>query len=590
MVRAVVTERVERRLTAVLAADVAGYSRLMGADEVGTLEALKAIRRDVVDPAVSEYKGRIVKTTGDGVLVEFASAVDAVSCAMAVQEEMTARNRDATPMIHLRIGINVGDIIIDGGDIFGDGVNVASRLEALAEPGGICLSRAAYDQVRDKLNVDFMDLGEQPLKNIARPVQVFQLAGSQPATGPGRSSGGFEDSRAVAVLPFDNLSKDPNEEYFVDGLTEDIITALSYWRWFPVVARNSTFAYKNKPKNVTAICRELGAAYLVEGSARRSGDQIRITIQLIEAATGHHLYAERYDRSLTDVFLVQDEIAERICVSIEPEIARAEARRIARKHPSDLVAWDHALKALALQERMTPAGHAEAREQLAKALQLEPTSARAWSLLSLCHYHEGILGWASDRARALQSSLDAAERAVEHDDREWLAQGLWGMGRMWTQRDFHSALEGEERAVALNPSAPLARHFLACVLEFSGRPRDALPHLDTVLRLDPHYRFRSLALADQSLCYFLLGDIDEAIATAEKGVRAHAGNVRARQRLVAALSAKGLEERARAAAAELGRMQPGLDLAYIEDTYPFMLPDQRVRFVDALRATGLLKR
>jgi adenylate cyclase len=585
----VTDERVERRLAAVLAADVAGYSRLMGADEVGTLEALKAIRRDVVDPAVSEYKGRIVKTTGDGMLVEFASAVDAVTCAMAVQDKMTARNLGATTRIDLRIGINVGDIIIDGGDIFGDGVNVASRLEGLADPGGVCVSRAAYDQVRDKVDFEFVDLGERPLKNIARPVQVFRLGGTRSAMELQRGSSGFEDSRAVAVLPFDNLSKDPSEEYFVDGLTEDIITALSYWRWFPVVARNSTFAYKNKPKNVTEICRELGAAYLVEGSARRSGDQIRITIQLIEAATGHHLYAERYDRSITDVFLVQDEIAERICVSIEPEIARAEARRIARKHPSDLVAWDHALKALALQERMTPAGHAQARDQLSRALQLEPTSARAWSLLSLCHYHEGILGWAEHRGRALQMSLDAAEQALEHDDREWLAQGLWGMGRMWTQRDFDSALEGEEHAVALNPSAPLARHFLACVLEFSGRPRDALPHLETVLRLDPHYRFRSLALADQSLCHFLLGDIDEAIATAEKGVRAHVGNVRARQRLVAALSAKGLEDQARAAAAELAKMQPDLDVAYIDDTYPFMLPDQRAGFVDALRAAGLLK-
>jgi adenylate cyclase len=252
-------ERVERRLTAVLAADVAGYSRLMGADEVGTLEALKIIRRDVVDPAMSEYKGRIVKTTGDGMLVEFASAVDAVTCAMVVQDKMATRNLDATTRIDFRIGINVGDIIIDAGDIFGDGVNVASRLEGLADPGGICLSRAAYDQVRDKVSVEFVDLGEQPLKNIARPVQVFRLGGMRSAIEPRRGASGFEDSRAVAVLPFDNLSKDPGEEYFVDGLTEDIITALSYWRWFPVVARNSTFAYKNKPKNVTAICKELGA-------------------------------------------------------------------------------------------------------------------------------------------------------------------------------------------------------------------------------------------------------------------------------------------------------------------------------------------
>jgi TolB-like protein len=419
-------------------------------------------------------------------------------------------------------------------------------------------------------------------------VQVFRLLlNGRPKPKPVR--GEFGDLRAVAVLPFDNLSKDPAEDYFVDGLTEDIITALAYWRWFPVVARNSTFAYRGKPKNVTEIGRELGAAYVVEGSARRSGEQVRITLQLIEAATGHHLFAERYDRSMADVFVMQEEIAERIVLSIEPEIHRAEARRAARKPPSDLGAWDHALKALSLQERMTPSGHAEARQHLKMSLALDPTSARAWSLLSLCHYHEGILGWVEPRADALRASLEAAETAVSHDDREWLAHGLWGMGRLWTARDFSSALEGAERAVALNPSAPLARHFLACVLEFSGHPANALPHLETILRLDPRYRFRSLALADQSLCHLLLGKFDDAIAIAEMAVRVQPGNVRARQRLVAGLSLRGFEDRARSAAKDLARLQPTLDIAYIDDTYPFMLTDERDQFVAALRAAGLLQ-
>jgi TolB-like protein len=400
---------------------------------------------------------------------------------------------------------------------------------------------------------------------------------------------GFGDLRAVAVLPFDNLSQDPAENYFVDGLTEDIVTALAYWRWFPVVARNSTFAYKGKPKTSPEIGRELGAAYLVEGSARRSGDQVRITVQLIEADTGHHLFAERYDRSMTDVFVVQDEIAERIVASIEPEIHRAEARRAARKHPADLTGWDYALKALSLQERMTPTCHAEAREHLARALEIDPTSARAWSLLSLCHYHEGILGWVDSRDAALRSSLEAAEQGVACDDREWLAQALWGMGKLWTERDFVLALDGTERAVALNPSAPLARHFLACIFEFSGRPAEALPHLDTILRLDPRYRFRSLAIADQSLCHLLLGEFAEAISTAEAAVRAQPGNVRARQRLVAALCLNGADERARTAAGELSKLQPTLDEAYIDDTYPFMIPEERDRFVGALRASGLLE-
>ncbi len=386
----------ERKLAAVVAADIVGYSRLMGEDEAGTLAAVGALRRAIIDPAIAARGGRLVKAMGDGFLLEFASAVEAVECAVEVQgrvAEMTGETK-AAQSIELRIGVNVGDIMVEDDDVFGEGVNVAARLEGLADPGGILLSRAAYDQVRDRVEHVFEDLGDRSLKNIARPVQVFRLvmARRPPRQINLQLQGEFGDLRAVAVLPFDNLSNDPAEDYFVDGLTEDIITALSYWRWFPVVARNSTFAYKGKPKNATEIGRELAAAYLVEGSARRVGEQVRITVQLIEAATGHHLFAERYDRGMADVFIVQDEIAERIVASIEPEIHRAEARRAARKHPSDLGAWDHALKALSLQERMTPAGHAEARSQLERALHIDPTSARAWSLLSLCHYHEGILG------------------------------------------------------------------------------------------------------------------------------------------------------------------------------------------------------
>ena len=582
----------ERRLAAVVAVDVVGYSRLMGQDEAGTLAAVGALRRDIIEPAIAARAGRLVKAMGDGFLLEFPSAVEAVECAAEVQQrvsELESQTKSAHHIV-LRVGINVGDIMVEDGDVFGDGVNVAARLEGLADPGGILLSRAAYDQVRDKVDYVFEDLGERSLKNIARAVHVFRLTKAQGISASSHKRGDFGDLRAVAVLPFDNLSGNPAEDYFVDGLTEDIITALSYWRWFPVVARNSTFAYKGKAKNITEVGRELGAAYVVEGSARRSGEQLRISVQLIEAATGHHLFADRYDRGLADVFLVQDEIAERIVISIEPEIHRAEARRSARKHPSDLDAWDHALKALSLQERMTPAGHAEARNHLKLALDIDPTSARAWSLLALCHYHEGILGWAGHRGDALRSSLHAAEQAVACDDRDWLGQALSGMGRMWTERDFASALEGEECAVGLNPSAPLARHFLACVLEFSGRPADALPHLEAILRLDPRYRFRSLALADQSLCHLLIGNFDKAIATAESAVRVQPGNVRARQRLVAGLCLRGSDDAARTAAQELSRLQPGLDVAYIDETYPFMLPDERDKFVGALRRFGLLEK
>jgi adenylate cyclase len=581
----------ERRLAAIIAADVVGYSRLVGSDEAGTLTMLRDLRRETIDPLLAAHGGRVVKTMGDGLLLEFASAVNAVRCAVEMQLVLAERGKPvpADRRVVFRIGVHVGDVVIEDEDILGDGVNIAARLETIADPGGISLSGAVVDQVRDRLPYAFEDRGEQALKNIARPVRVFRLAaatGGSPAAASAAVA--FAARSAVAVLPFDNMSGDPAEDYFVDGLTEDIITTLSYWRWFPVIARNSTFAYKGKPKNAAQIGKDLGAAYLVEGSARRGGNRVRITAQLIDAATGHHLWAERYERDMADVFAVQEEIAERVVVSIEPEIHRAEKQRALRTRPEHLGAWDFALKALALQERMSRSGHKEAREMLSHALTLDPGSAFAWSMLSLCHYHEGILGWAEDRTAALKASLDAGQRAVEFDELDWLGHAMRGMGRLWTERDHHAALEGQERAVTLNPSAPLARHFLACVHEFSGRPAEAIPHLEALLRLDPRYRFASLAVADEALCQFLLDDFQASRASAEKAVRLQPANVRARQRLVAALSALGLDHEARVAGVELMRLQPDLSLDHIDITYPFQSMAERDRFVAALQRAGLL--
>jgi adenylate cyclase len=581
----------ERRLAAIIAADVVGYSRLVGLDEAGTLTMLRDLRREAIDPLLAAHGGRVVKTMGDGLLLEFASAVNAVQCAVDMQRGLAERGKTvaADRRIVFRIGVHVGDVVIEGEDILGDGVNIAARLETVADPGGISLSGAVVDQVRDRLPYAFEDQGEQALKNIARPVRVFRLAAATAGSSAAASAAvAFAARSAVAVLPFDNMSGDPAEDYFVDGLTEDIITTLSYWRWFPVIARNSTFAYKGKPKNAAQIGRDLGAAYLVEGSARRGGNRVRITAQLIDAATGHHLWAERYDRDLADVFAVQEEIAERVVVSIEPEIHRAEKQRALRARPEHLGAWDFALKALSLQERMSRTGHKEARELLAHALTLDPGSAFAWSMLSLCHYHEGILGWAEDRTAALKASFVAGQRAVEFDELDWLGHAMQGMGRLWTERDHRAALEGQERAVMLNPSAPLARHFLACVLEFSSRPAEAIPLLETLLRLDPRYRFASLARADEALCQFLLGDFQASRASAEKAVRLQPANVRARQRLVVALSSLGLDTEARVAAAELTRMQPDLTLDYVDTTYPFQSGVERDSFVAAMQRAGLL--
>jgi adenylate cyclase len=579
----------ERKLAAIVSADVEGFSRLVGLDEAGTLERLKEIRRSAIDQPLTRYGGRVVKTMGDGLLLDFASAVNAVACAVEIQRRVAETGMDvaADRRIAFRFGIHLGDIVIDGEDILGDGVNIAARLQALADPGGVCVSGAVMDEVCARLPHRFIDEGERLLKNIARPVRMFRLVVEDALPPP--ASAAFAARPAIAVLPFDNMSGDPAEDYFVDGLTEEIIATLSYWRWFPVIARNSTFVYKGKPKNAVQIGKELGVAYLVEGSARRGGNRVRITAQLIDTANGHHLWAERFDRDIADIFAVQEEIAERVVVSIEPEIHRAEKQRALRTRPDNLGAWDFALKALSLQERMSRAGHREARETLDHALALDPGLGFAWSLLALCHYHEGILGWADNRAAALLASRDAAQRATELDALDWLGHALYGMGRLWTERDHAAALEGQERAVSLNPSAPLGRHFLACVLEFSGRPAEALPHIDAVLRLDPRYRFASLAIADMALCHFLLGDFSASHACAEKAVRLQPVNVRARQRLVAALGALGRNEEAIAAAAELRRLQPDLSLDYVETTYPFQSSTERERFVAALRGAGLLE-
>ena len=349
------TGRAERRLAAILAADVAGYSRLMGVDEEGTLAALKAIRRELADPKIKEHRGRIVKTTGDGLLLEFASVVDAVRCAVDVQREMAERNADVPPdhRIELRMGINVGDIIRDGRDIYGDGVNVAARLEARAEPGGICVSRVVRDQVRDKLAFSFEDMGEQQVKNIARPIRVHRILLGE-AKGPFEATAGGQsraplplpDKPSIAVLPFQNMSGDPEQEYFADGMVEEIITALSRIRWLFVIARNSSFTYKGQAVDVKQVGRELGVRYVLEGSVRRAGHRVRITTQLIDAQRGAHLWADRFDGSLDDIFELQDEVAISVAGVIEPTLQAAEILHSAEQPTTDFTAYDLYLRAL----------------------------------------------------------------------------------------------------------------------------------------------------------------------------------------------------------------------------------------------------
>ncbi len=362
-----------RRLAAILAADVAGYSRLMGADEEGTLERLKALRRELLDPKIAEHKGRIVKTTGDGLLVEFASVVDAVRCAVEVQQAMPERDTGvaADNRIELRIGINLGDMIVGGDDLYGDGINIAARIEALTDAGGVFVSNTVHDHVRDRLPFVFEDLGEQQVKNIARPVRVYRIPIADMAAA--KPSLALPDKPSLAVLPFQNLSGDREQEYFVDGVVEEIITAISRLPWLFVIARNSSFAYKGKSPDLRQVGRELGVRYVLEGSVRKAGNRVRITAQLIETTTGAHIWADRFDGALDDIFELQDQVASSVVGAIEPKLRQSEIERAGRKPTANLDAWDLYLRALALRYKYTEESICEAIALLKRALAIDPS-------------------------------------------------------------------------------------------------------------------------------------------------------------------------------------------------------------------------
>ena len=416
-------ERIERRLTAILAADVAGYSRLIGEDEEGTLAALKALRRELIDPDIAEHKGRIVKTTGDGLLVEFASVVDALRCATEMQRAMAERNDPMTPdrRIQFRIGIHQGDIVVEDGDIFGDGVNVAARLEGLAEPGGICVSARVQEDAAGRLDLAFEDMGEQELKNIARAVRVYRVgprpsrphAAGTEAVQPSPPALALPDKPSIAVLPFQNIGGDPEQEYFADGMVEEIITALSRIRWLFVIARNSTFTYKGQSVDVKQVGRELGVRYVLEGSVRKGGNRVRITGQLIDALTGTHLWADRFDGLIEDVFELQDKIAFSVAGVIEPTLQAAEMRRSAARPTTDLTAYDLYLRALAALYPITKERVVEALGLLEQAIAIDPHYGPALSWAAFCHYRLCNNGWTEAPETTRRRAIELARQALQ---------------------------------------------------------------------------------------------------------------------------------------------------------------------------------
>ena len=444
--------RTVRRLAAILAADVVGYSRLMGADEEGTLAALKDCRRAIFDPKIAEYQGRIFKTTGDGALAEFGSVVDGVRCALDIQRAMAARNAGLgdDARIDFRMGINVGDIIIDDGDVYGDGVNIAARIEPLAEPGALCLSDNAYRQVSGKLPLDVTDMGERELKNIAQPVRVY---GVRPEGAVPRPVLSLPDRPSIAVLPFQNMSGDPEQDYFADGMVEDIITGLSRIKWLFVIARNSTFTYKGRAVDVKQVGRELGVRYVLEGSVRKAADRVRIVGQLIDTASGAHIWAERYDRKVDDIFALQDEITLSVVGAIEPSLRLAEIERVKRKRPDSLDAYDLVLHAQP-DVYSRDAGAAEkALALLERALALDPTYALAHAYAAECHHTLYLRGGMHEEDRKV--SIRYAEMAIAHGQDDALALALAGFVIGMDKHDRAAAFAAFEAAQAVSPSTAL---------------------------------------------------------------------------------------------------------------------------------------
>jgi adenylate cyclase len=581
-----------RRLAAILAADIAGYSRLMGANEDETVRDLKA-HQAVLLPMVETFGGRIIDTAGDGILAEFASVVQAVRFALEMQRVMAERNRDRNPerRMEFRIGINFGDVVSDGSRIYGDGINIAARLESLADAGGICLSARVHEEVAGKLDAEWEDMGEQQLKNIARSVRVFRWAGMR--TQPWREAGllppALSDKPTVAVMPFVNMSGEAEQDYFVDGMTEDIITALSYWRWFPVIARNSTFAYKGKAVNVTDVGRELGARYILEGSIRKAGARVRVNAQLADAASGHQIWARRYERELSDVFELQDELTAQLVTAIEPELSRAEEHRALRKKPHSLTAWDLSLRALSQQTKFTREGHAQAYDLLNEAVRLDPASSYALSMIALCRFHQNLFGWIENRARAFDEVFTASRQAVELDDGDYLAHAMLGISWLWSRNQHDASVAELERAVSLNPSAAFAHHLLACVLEFYGSSSEAIGHLHTVMRLDPHYRFRTQALSDLALSHLSLQQFEEGLAYADQALHALSSNVRALQRRIVCLGHLGRVQEGRAALQTLRQLQPDFSVSYLRATYPFKKSQQWDLLMRGLEPLGVAR-
>jgi TolB-like protein len=584
----VTIERIERRLKAILVADVAGFSRLMHTDDEGTVAQLKAHRRSLVDPKIEQYRGRIVKTTGDGLLAEFASAVDALRCAVEVQDGMSARNAAIAPdrRIEYRIGVNVGDIIVDGDDILGDGVNVAARLESVAEPGGICVSGRVREDAESALDVAFDDAGIQSFKNSGRLVPVYRVRShSSPARSRVRPRLALPDKPSIAVLPFQNMSGDPEQDYFADGIVEDIITGLARNRWLFVIARNSSFTYKGQAVDVKRVGAELGVRYVLEGSVRKTGNRVRITGQLIDAATGSHLWADYFDGTLENIFDLQDEVTAKVVGQIAPTLEQAEIQRARSKPTESLDSYDYYLRGLAGVHQNTREAIEEAIRLFKLAIERDPDFAAAYSRVAGCHVLALANGWI--RPAEVEECDRFARLGAELGKDDAVALGLSGIALATVVGNLDDGDDFIERALRLNPNLAIAWHFSGWVKTFFGKPDVAIEHLHTAMRLSPLDTLNYAARAAMAAAYFFADRYDEALDWAEKSMREQPNFVPAKRFAAASHALAGRIEPARTLMAKLRVIDPDLRLSNLHKLFPLRRAGDAEKWARGLRIAGL---
>jgi TolB-like protein len=578
--------RVERRLAAILAADVAGYSRLMGVDEEGTLAALKAHRSELIDPKIAENRGRIVKTTGDGALIEFASAVDAVRCALEIQRAMAERNAAIAEdsRIEFRIGINVGDIIIDEGDIYGDGVNIAARVETLASPGAICVADNAYQQIKGKLALTVSDMGEQQLKNIVQPVRVYSVRLEDPTARPALT---LPDKPSIAVLPFTNMSSDPEQDYFADGMAEDIITALSRMRWLFVIARNSSFIYKGRAVDVKQVGREVGVRYVLEGSVRKAGNQVRITGQLIDASTGAHLWADRFEGGVGDIFKLQDQVTASVVGAIAPAMEKAEMERSRHKPTESLNAYDYFLRGMASLHQGNKEANNEAVRLFKCAIAIDPEFSSAYGRAAECYVYKKANVWMENRTEEIAEAKKFAQRAVALGKEDAEALHAAGFVLSYVGEDHETGAALIDRSLALNPNLAAAWRFSGWVQLWIGEPELAIERLMRSYRLSPFDQHLALTMSGIAFGHFFAGRYDEACSWAKQAEQELPNFLPGLRVLAASSALAGRPTEAQNAALRIRELAPSLRLSNLRDVAPFRRVEDFNIYSDGLRKAGL---